>query len=172
MKIDISSVVKCAGAVMAVKHSEKLEEGTTSNFPVSFTGTADFDGMLTNINDVLRLEGKVKIGYNVPCDRCASELKRDMTIKVFEQLVDEGKVLSEGNNNDDHFTVEGNQLDIGRIITEYILLYMPMNHLCSERCKGICLKCGQNLNETDCKCTGDDNIDPRMEMLKDFLTDK
>ncbi|MCM1392652.1 MAG: DUF177 domain-containing protein, partial [Ruminococcus sp.] len=40
---------------------------------------------------------------------------------------------------------------------------------CKDDCKGICPRCGTNLNETSCECKKE--IDPRLEALLSFLDD-
>ena len=39
--------------------------------------------------------------------------------------------------------------------------------LCKEDCKGLCPKCGCDLNEKECSCTTKE-IDPRWAVLKNF----
>lgn len=59
--------------------------------------------------------------------------------------------------NDDicHFyeKPDKNELDLTDDIREDILLSFPLNLKCSEKCKGLCLKCGQNLNFGNCSCS-------------------
>jgi uncharacterized protein len=45
-------------------------------------------------------------------------------------------------------------------VRDYALLAVPMKRLCNVYCKGLCIKCGKNLNEGDCGCDHD-NIDDR-----------
>jgi uncharacterized protein len=45
-------------------------------------------------------------------------------------------------------------------VRDYALLAVPMKRLCNDYCKGLCIKCGKNLNEGDCGCDHD-NIDDR-----------
>ncbi len=44
------------------------------------------------------------------------------------------------------------ELDISEDVREDIVLELPMNPLCDDDCRGLCLKCGVNLNEKDCGC--------------------
>jgi uncharacterized protein len=39
-----------------------------------------------------------------------------------------------------------------------------MKLICAEDCRGLCPRCGANLNETDCNCEKD--VDPRLASLK------
>jgi len=68
----------------------------------------------------------------------------------------------------DMYPSEGKKLDISRALNDNIILNLPMKHLCSEQCRGLCSKCGANLNEVQCGCS-DDSIDPRMEGLSKFF---
>ena len=44
---------------------------------------------------------------------------------------------------------------------------LPSKFLCDDDCKGLCPKCGANLNEGPCECKKD--IDPRFEALLSLL---
>ena len=48
------------------------------------------------------------------------------------------------------------------------MLSLPEGVLCSEGCRGLCPVCGKNLNDGDCGC-GNDDTDPRLEALRDFM---
>jgi len=43
-------------------------------------------------------------------------------------------------------------LDISRDIREEIMLDYPMKPLCNSQCRGLCPRCGKNLNEGGCSC--------------------
>ena len=51
------------------------------------------------------------------------------------------------------------------------VLAVPMKNLCSEDCKGLCPKCGKNLNEGLCNCN-EENIDPRWETIQKLKSKK
>jgi uncharacterized protein len=64
--------------------------------------------------------------------------------------------------------MEGFQLDLDALVQNEILVNWPVKILCKEDCKGICPKCGQNLNVGNCGC--DTFVpDPRMAVLKDIF---
>jgi len=50
------------------------------------------------------------------------------------------------------------------VVREQVLLSLPGRTLCKEDCKGLCPRCGQNLNLATCSC-GDAPADPRWNAL-------
>ena len=59
----------------------------------------------------------------------------------------------------------GEIIDLVPLITEQIILQVPMKALCGETCRGLCPRCGVNLNLASCNCRNED-IDPRLAVLK------
>jgi uncharacterized protein len=59
-------------------------------------------------------------------------------------------------------------VDLGPLVRQVSLLETPMQPFCKSDCKGLCVECGQNLNEGSCDCVEDD-VDPRMAVLKSLL---
>ncbi len=49
-------------------------------------------------------------------------------------------------------------LDLGEPLREHVLLAVPQFAVCRETCRGLCPRCGTNLNEGECSCgpTGGD----------------
>ena len=43
-------------------------------------------------------------------------------------------------------------LDISETVRQYCDISRPMNPVCGNSCKGICPKCGTNLNQLTCDC--------------------
>ena len=49
-----------------------------------------------------------------------------------------------------------------------LLLALPTKHLCREDCRGLCPRCGKNLNEGLCGCR-EDKVDPRLAVLAQLM---
>jgi len=64
--------------------------------------------------------------------------------------------------------MKGFQLDIDKMVYDEILVNWPMKVLCREDCKGICKKCGTNLNVKTCDCEKSE-LDPRMAAIQDIF---
>lgn len=132
----------------------------TEKTPVAFT--------FTNIGvDKAKVEGSVKITFATECDRCLTEVPTTLEL-TFDRVVTSPGVTTDDEADDRPDYMEGYQLNVETFVHHEILENWPMKILCKEDCKGVCPKCGQNLNERDCGC--DTFVpDPRMAVLKDIF---
>ncbi len=126
--------------------------------PIDVTATAK------NRASLVSLTIRACFGYSRSCDRCSTEFTREMDMlfehKLAQTLVDDG--------NDDYIETPDFKLELDDVVISDILLSLPQKNLCKEDCKGLCQTCGKNLNEGDCSCDKRE-IDPRLEMLKQFM---
>ena len=70
---------------------------------------------------------------------------------------------------EDSSFVEGDALDVEELVRNELIVQWPIRVLCKDDCKGICSRCGANLNIQTCDCdtTG---LDPRMAAIKDIFS--
>lgn len=126
--------------------------------PIDVTATAK------NRASLVSLTIRACFSYSRSCDRCSTDFTREMDMlfehKLAQTLVDDG--------NDDYIETPDFKLELDDIVISDILLSLPQKHLCKDDCKGLCQICGKNLNEGDCSCDKRE-IDPRLEMLKQFM---
>jgi uncharacterized protein len=59
---------------------------------------------------------------------------------------------------------EGDEIDLTPLVHEQILLALPTRPLCRESCRGLCSRCGANLNAGPCACPAS-AADPRLAVL-------
>ena len=100
------------------------------------------------------------------CGRCVVEFNQPLRAEFTDLYAFTPKLASDAGL----VLPETGQLDLAPSIREELLLSLPINPLCRQDCKGLCLICGENLNETICNHE-DDDIDPRLALLKS-LKDK
>lgn len=125
--------------------------------------------VLTNIGiGKVKMNGSATIVQKMECDRCLS----DVVVKIpleFERVVYSPEASEEENQDDvDLDVMKGYQLDIEVLVYNEALMNQPIKVLCKPDCKGICKKCGKDLNKGDCGC--DTFVpDPRMAVLQDIF---
>ena len=64
--------------------------------------------------------------------------------------------------------LQGYNLDVDQFVRSELLLNLPMKVLCREDCRGICNRCGANLNYETCGCDRS-SPDPRMSVIQDIF---
>jgi len=162
MKVDISDIVRFNGASMELSFKEEPPEKEPVKGCV-LEGDITFSGRLTNEAGILHLDGRLLVKYAGECYRCLSITGKTLELKIKEDFINSAEA-----EQSDMYPYEGKILDIGKALEDNIILNLPMKHLCSEQCKGLCAKCGANLNIKQCDCAEDD-IDPRMEGLSKYF---
>ncbi len=103
------------------------------------------------------------------CARCLSDVRQEIDFQAEITLtVAKTEILDE--SDDPVGVVWNGVLDMDQWISEEILVNLPSKVLCQEDCKGICPKCGQNLNQSECGC---DRfvMDPRMQKVLDVFSE-
>lgn len=124
------------------------------------------------LNEV-RITGRLVASFEALCDRCLAPVlcAFDETVDLLYvprplgQTLEEEKELREKDLN--YASYEGDSIDLGEVVREQILLVMPPKILCKEECRGLCQRCGANLNLTSCSCNLLDT-DPRWDALSEF----
>lgn len=172
MKLDIISIIKNIGASIDFEMTEELEDLGSGIGTVTFTGPVSLKGTATSLNGMVDVEGEVQVHYRTVCDRCGETLERHLIVPVHESIIernedDQAAAMEE----DDRFFFSGHNIELDRIAADAILLNLPMQHLCSEDCKGLCPSCGRKLTGLPCDCGGDQTIDPRFESLKGYFNE-
>lgn len=135
-------------------------------------GDVAFSATITKAAAATTVTGKIKSLIEIDCDRCLEPVKTPLDIDVDLEFVpveqfsaDSERELTAEDLNVDAFN--GESLDLKAIAREQILLEIPQQFFCREDCKGLCAKCGINLNLIDCNCN-EGEIDPRWAALQNL----
>ena len=125
-------------------------------------------GSVKNTAGVLMMRGEVSTRLFGVCARCARDFERDVVFPLEAVLVTE--LASEENEDEWVFRLEDDCADLDDIVTTTFVLNMDTKLLCSEDCKGLCCRCGANLNDGPCGCQPEP--DPRFAVLQQLFHDK
>ena len=165
---------------MKLKISDIPEEGLDLDIEESI----DTDIVLSPASARLRIDkagaevmvtGDLRAEIKLTCSRCLKEFNRNLTVPVnvvyhsIEELKDEAHLNEVRSEELDLDFYSGEELDLLDLMKEQVELNLPMKPLCDDACKGICPKCGTDLNVKSCTCSVKD-IDPRFESLKKLIT--
>ena len=126
-------------------------------------------GSVRNTAGVYVLSGTLNAELTGCCDRCARDVTKALTLPLHA-------VLGNPPENDDGdedpwlFLLDGDKADLEEILRTSFVLGMEPQFLCKEDCKGLCPRCGKDLNDGPCDCKPEP--DPRFAVLKQLLKDE
>lgn len=80
------------------------------------------------------------------------DLKARALMQCSRCLTDTEVILQKDFRLDYTITKADSFVDLSEDIRQEIILDYPVKPLCKPSCKGLCVKCGKNLNEGQCDC--------------------
>ena len=164
MLLDLSKIIDCPGASVSFSASVDLSDlQYGESFPV--TEPVEASGTVRNTAGVLVMNGSVHTTIHGVCDRCASDFDAYVEFPIDVVLVTE--LTNEENEDEWVFPLEGDSADLEDIIRTVFVLNLDSKLLCKPDCKGLCCRCGKNLNDGPCNCQKE--LDPRFAALKQLL---
>lgn len=144
--------------------NEPVEEIELENpFYNNFTATVK----LSKVYNHLVLDAELSANANFECDRCANWFNQEVKanyrmVYLFSNNGEEPESL-----NITYLPLDSDKIFLDKDFRDYLLLAIPMKKLCKDDCKGLCYKCGKDLNEGDCDCAKnqiDDRWIPLIEL--------
>ena len=162
MGINLHELIQKPGSSLPFRKELSLER-------LDFPAVTDYDvppsgeGVIVNNAGALTLRGTIRAGMRCVCDRCAREFHADVEIPLEAALAAE----LEDEENPDYFLLNGDELDIDDLLETAFILSMEPQMLCREDCKGLCPRCGADLNNGPCGCKKES--DPRLAVLEQLL---
>ena len=125
--------------------------------------------------EFIRVQGTLKTVLKLECSRCLAVYDFPIEVPVDSTLVpasrfeeEESKELT--GEDMDLRTYEGEEFNVDDIISENIVLILPIKPLCREDCKGLCPNCGADRNKETCTCAKI-SVDDRFSALKKIKFD-
>lgn len=170
MLIDLSEILSLEGKTQVVEAPVSMDsfQSKLGDFPVAEKEPLSLT--ITNTGKkVLKIEAKGRITVNIPCDKCLKDVPTEFDIN-FEQEIDMQASKEDRIKDLDEINyVTGCSLDVEQLVHNEILIHWPLRVLCKENCRGICPKCGKDLNEGSCECD-QTSPDPRMAVISDIFS--
>ena len=163
MRLNLREIIAIPGNAAAFER-ELDTEGLECPSIVRYETLPHASGRVFNEAGILRLEGEIRTEMLCICDRCTGEFVCTKTTPLSAVIVDKND-----DNADDPelFFLDGDEIDLDEILSTLFILDMDSKFLCREDCKGLCPRCGRNLNLGPCGCGKE--TDPRFAVLEQLL---
>ncbi|MDR3552599.1 MAG: DUF177 domain-containing protein [Clostridia bacterium] len=163
MELDLKPVFSEEGRALRFDYSLDLSGFELASGQYPFRSPIAVAGGVSNSAGVVTLKASAEFDFYTECDRCCKDITEHYRVPVQNVLVHE----MAGDGGEELLLVESDLLDLDALVTPCVILSLPSKHLCFSGCKGLCPRCGRDLNEGPCECVGEG--DPRLAPLKDFM---
>jgi len=127
-----------------------IEEGSC------FAEALDYTVHFTRDGQKIRAKGHLNTLLSIPCVNCLEnfQYKVDSSFDLIlfpVQLIDVNHSALKSDEME-YIFFEGDEIDLEKVLMEQVNLFVPINPICNDHCKGICPNCGTNLNYEECHC--------------------
>ncbi len=162
MRLDLKDIIHTPGARKGFDYELDLS-GVELFGEKPFRRPLRIRGEVRNMAGALELTGRAEGAAETRCDRCLKPLEIPLDLPTNTLLAE----ALENEESDDIVLLEDGGVDLDELFTTVCVLSWDGKHLCSESCKGLCPKCGKDLNEGPCGCGKE--LDPRFAVLAKLL---
>lgn len=127
---------------------------------------------LSKSGRMIHVKSRVETGVELLCARCLEPFFRGLNSEFSTVLkprpnfpLAEERELNREDLESDFY--EGEEVNLTSFVQDQVLLTLPQKAVCREECRGLCPRCGKNLNREVCQCPTA-LIDPRFQALKNL----
>ena len=162
MKLDLRGLIAEEYRVLPIHYTIVLDSALTEDpksslYGVRFPSPMEVNGEIVNTAGYMRMSLNLSLDYTAPCARCLAETHGKFSFSL-EKTVAPKNLLT---------GLEDGFLDMDEQLIELLELEFPRKILCRPDCRGLCPKCGRDLNTGDCDCR--EEPDPRWAPLQAIL---
>lgn len=178
--------MKKNGFVFEVGDLVREDQGTKITFELDEKNTLDFvkehpavshitgDASFMKVADGIHVHlTNLKLSLKFNCIRCLKEYMQNIDIDSAERVFYFKKQKGDIDELDIYYVDMKNMIiNISDFLRQEIILHFPMIPVCSKSCKGLCAKCGKNLNEGKCNCKKTEKEEKPLAELKKLYKSK
>lgn len=115
----------------------------------------------TRIRELVEVEGGIQATARLTCGRCLASFDYPMQIEFALTYTGDRPGDAENTEAEDReqdageaglIYFQGEEIDLTEGIQEQVILSLPLRPLCREACRGLCARCGADLNQERCRC--------------------
>ena len=143
--IDLTKNFAYVGERIAFRREVQVDDSVLP-YPNAKLSKVLLDFGVTFVKPNVAVVGTITCVVDGFCDRCLKNITKSIELP-FNQTF-----YKDGTDGEFDYVYLDSKLDATKAVYDEIVLSLPSSFLCSEDCKGLCPKCGVNLNEEQCDC--------------------
>ena len=168
MKINVANLADRPGEEIPFEFTTTAGEIDAIADTYSFEGDIVVRGVYVHTGRCYRFTGQISCTKSFVCDRCLEPSSLQQVHDFNEEFQRGSEPVSGGEKAKIVNYFDGDVIDLSPVVRDVLLSDQPLNNICNADCRGLCLKCGANLNHGDCGCDRT-VIDPRLAALQQLL---
>jgi uncharacterized metal-binding protein YceD (DUF177 family) len=102
---------------------------------------------LESVMEGVLVSGEIDVPVTGSCARCLEPVEDTLQLDVQELFAYAGSTTEATSEQDEVRRVEGDFLDLEPMVRDAVVLALPLSPVCSEDCSGLCVGCGQRLDD-------------------------
>ncbi|MEW6614991.1 MAG: DUF177 domain-containing protein [Thermodesulfobacteriota bacterium] len=139
-----------------------------------FSAPISFDLKVTRSGRNVFVHGNISTNFVMKCSRCLKDFDCPIIISNFKYTFcpaedkEVGDDLELSSEDLEFSFYIGEEINISQVILEQVILAIPFKPLCHDLCRGLCYKCGMDLNKEVCKCSKENKFNIGFSKLRDL----
>ena len=147
-KIDLRELGRRAGSLQEIQRSAPAP----ADWRIELIGVPERAEVELRLRLESVMEGVLVTGeFDVPvegsCARCLEPIEDTLHLDVQELYAYAGSTTEETSEEDEVRRVDGDFLDLEPLVRDAVVLSLPLAPVCTEDCTGLCVDCGQRLDD-------------------------
>ncbi len=154
---------------LSIEFQEKPEdfpilEDITKTGETYFPATLKFQVRAIRIKEMVEVEGRFDTKAQLTCSRCLKQFETPLGANfIITYTRGQPDVTTTSGGEGIEISAEesglimysGREIDLREALQEQVVMSIPMQPICAEACRGLCSRCGADLNAGDCDCRED-----------------
>ena len=132
-------------------------------------GQARLHLRLESVMEGVLVTGDLDVPVEGSCARCLEPIEDTLHLSVQELYAYAGSTTEATSEEDEVRRIEGDYLDLEPLARDSVVLNLPLAPVCTEDCRGLCVDCGQRLDDLPADHTHE-VVDPRWAGLAQKFT--
>ena len=147
-KLDLRELGRRAGSMQQVERTLPAPDGwRVELIGVPAGGDVHLDLRLESVMEGVLVSGGLDVPVTGSCARCLEPIEDTLHLDVQELYAYEGSTTEATSEEDEVRRIEGDFLDLEPLVRDSVVLTLPLAPVCTEDCAGLCVDCGQRLDD-------------------------
>ena len=131
-----------------------------------FPATIEFHLRAIRSKEIVEIEGRFDTDVRLTCSRCLKQFETTLGADfAITYSRDRPETATEDGGEGIEISAEqaglilysGREIDLQEALQEQVVMSMPVQPICAEACRGLCSRCGTDLNTGNCDCRNEPN---------------